>query len=143
MTVLVMDHPDLMKRLAGLATTPNQRAPARPHRMRFHFGFNQHRTSGEDSDFLRQHGAWLRDHPGLRVRLHSHTDNFGTRAYNLFLSRKRANTARQLLIEGGARASQITLCCHGSDQPLARPEDHGANRRLQLEYPGQPLARAL
>ena len=143
MTVLVMDHPDLMNRLAGLAASLNSSAPARPHRMRFHYGFNQHCTSGEDSDFLRRHGVWLRDNPGIRVRLHSHTDNFGSPAYNLFLSRKRANAARQLLIEGGARASQIILCCHGSDRPLTRPEDHGANRRLELEYADHFMAQAL
>lgn len=142
MTVLVMDHPELMNRLADLAAGLDQ-APLRPHRLRFHYGFNQHCTDRGDSDFLLRHGAWLRDHPGMRVRLHSHTDNFGSEAYNLFLSRKRANAAKRLLIDGGARADQLILCCHGSNRPLTRPEDHGANRRLELEYIDQSVAQAL
>lgn len=143
MTVLVLDHPDLMRQLAGLSANLTTDSNNRPHRLRFHYGFNQHCPTDEDADFLRRHGAWLRDNPAARVKLHSHTDNFGSDEYNQFLSRKRAATAMRILMSEGARESQITLCCRGSSTPLTRPEDHGANRRLELEYLEQTMACAL
>lgn len=149
MTVLVLDHPELMARTtfsAGLSATgaavPGS-TPRRPHRLRFHYSFNQHRLNAEDQALLRQHAQWLKHNPGARVRIHGHADAFGVSEYNQFLSRLRASSAEKLMLREGARENQITVSGWGSDRPLARPEDHAANRRLELEYLTMDMAQAL
>ncbi|MDI9244014.1 OmpA family protein [Marinobacter sp. CHS3-4] len=148
MTVLVLDNPTLLASVSLAAGMPLQVAttdqtPKRPHRLRFHFGFNQHRLNEEDQALLRQHALWLKHNPGASVHIHGHSDVFGVGEYNQFLSRLRASTAAKLMIRQGARDSQISMTGWGSDKPLARPEDHAANRRLELEYTIVDMARAL
>lgn len=140
MTLLVMDHPDLMARFAileafsGQKSLPADQGPRKPHRMRFHFGFDQHRLSEEDQEIIRQHAAYLKTHPEFRVTIHGHADAMGNEAYNGFLSRLRASAVARLLQREGVQPSRITLTGWASRKPLTRPEDHAANRRLELEY---------
>ncbi|MEX2474635.1 OmpA family protein [Marinobacter sp.] len=147
MTVLVLDNPEMLAKAAiegGLmmsATAEN--GGRKPHRMRFHYGFNKHTLDSQDVEILRQHAAYLRQQPGVRVHIHGHADNFGAEEYNQFLSRLRASAAARLLMEEGVRDTQIVTSGWGSARPLARPEDHAANRRLELDYVTQEMAQAL
>lgn len=151
MTVLVLDHPlnhpldhpELLARDAfSAAGEDSPDAPKRPHRRRFHFGFNQHRLNEEDQDLLRQHALWLKHNPGACLHIHGHADVFGVGEYNQFLSRLRASSAAKLMLNAGARENQIVTSGWGSDRPLARLEDHAANRRLELEYLSMDMAQA-
>ncbi|MDX1634806.1 MAG: OmpA family protein [Marinobacter sp.] len=149
MTVLVLDNPELMAKaavletgLGGLISKAGDDSLRKPHRMRFHYGFNQHRLSEEDQQILRQHAAYLKAHPELTVEIHGHTDAFGNEEYNAFLARLRASSAAKLLQAEGIREGRITVTGWGSRKPLARPEDHAANRRLELEYRSEQMAKA-
>ncbi|EMP55033.1 peptidoglycan-associated lipoprotein (19 kDa surface antigen) (PPL) [Marinobacter santoriniensis NKSG1] len=146
MTVLVLDTPELLAKAAvasgfmsAMASAPDHR----PHRLKFHFGFNRHAPGTEDLAMIRQHAAYLRQYPGLKVRVHGHSDNFGGEDYNRFLSRLRAHSVAKLLMQEGVAENQILLAHWGSTRPLARPEDHAANRRVELEYLSQDMAQAL
>ncbi|MDX1757377.1 MAG: OmpA family protein [Marinobacter sp.] len=148
MTVLVLDNPELLAKTTlldsqpGLPVEPLDDGPRRPHRLRFHYGFDKHQLNEEDTDILRQHAAYLVAHPEVTVRIHGHTDSFGPAEYNTFLSRLRASAAAKLLKTEGVRESQIQVTGWGSSRPLARPEDHAANRRLELEYLSARMAKA-
>lgn len=148
MTVLVLDNPELLAKAAYLDNQPLvpveelAESPRRPHRLRFHYGFDKHQLSAEDEAILRQHAAYLLAHPEMVVRINGHTDNFGAEDYNTFLSRLRASTAARILKDEGVRDSQIQVTGWGSSHPLARPEDHAANRRLELEYRSEQMAKA-
>ena len=144
MTVLVLDHPKLLAQNAFPAAGGGSNdTPKRPHRLRFHYGFNQHRLNQEDQALLRQHALWLTHNPAACLHIHGHSDVFGVGEYNQFLSRLRARSAAKLMINEGARESQIITTGWGSARPLARPEDHAANRRLELEYLSMDMAEAL
>lgn len=146
MTVLVLDNPELLARAAlasGFAAAMATPEGQRPHRLKFHFGFNKHALDHDDLAIIRQHAAYLRHYPGVKVRIHGHADNFGTEDYNRFLSRLRASTIARVLIREGVAENQIQLAHWGSTRPLATPEDHAANRRVELEYLRQEMAQAL
>lgn len=148
MTILVLDNPELQAKAALLDSQPLlpvemvEEGPRRPHRLRFHYGFDKHQLNEEDADILRQHAAYLVGHPSVAVRIHGHTDSFGPEEYNTFLSRLRASAAAKLLKAEGVHESQIQVTGWGSSRPLARPEDHAANRRLELEYLSAQMAKA-
>ncbi len=148
MTVLVLDNPELQAKAALLESHPVlsvetlEETPRRPHRLRFHYGFDKHQLNEEDTAILREHAAYLLAHPEVTVRIHGHTDSFGPQDYNTFLSRLRASAAAKLLKAEGVRESQIQVTGWGSSRPLARPEDHAANRRLELEYLSAQMAKA-
>ena len=146
MTVLVLDNPEMLARAALLFGETADSLGAdngRPHRTRFHDGFNKHVPDASDAAILRQHAIYLKNHPGVKVRIHGHTDNFGAPEYNRFLARLRANSVARLLIQEGVPHSAILMTTWGSERPLARPEDHAANRRVELEYLTLDMAQAL
>ncbi|WP_372994022.1 OmpA family protein [Marinobacter sp.] len=146
MTVLVLDNPELIANAAiaaGFTTATFGAGARRPHRMKFHYGFNKHSLDSDDIAFLKQHAAYLKDHPSVTVRIHGHSDNFGSEDYNRFLSRLRANAVARILMQEGVQESRILMAHWGSARPLARPEDRAANRRVELEYLTMDVARAL
>jgi peptidoglycan-associated lipoprotein len=146
MTVLVLDNPDLIARAAkafgpGIASLAAGARP--PHRMKFHYGFNKHSLDAGDLTTLEQHAAYLFQHPGIRVCIHGHSDNFGAEDYNRFLARLRAHSVARILTEHGVHESRIAIKAWGAARPLATPDDHAANRRVELEYQTQGALQAL
>ncbi len=64
-----------------------------------------------------------------------HTDGKGTDAYNMGLSRRRANSVKQYLVRNGIAASRIRTEGYGESRPVASNEtDDGRaqNRRVEL-----------
>ncbi len=136
MTVLVLDNPELLARAimtAGFlpdSCTESQK----PYQLKFHYGYNKHQLSTADMAMLSRHSDYLRRHTHLKVRVHGHSDAFGTDDYGHFLSRTRATTVVRFLIEEGVDEQRLEAVGWGSDKPLATREDHAANRRVELEY---------
>ena len=71
----------------------------------------------------------------IRVQVSGHTDNTGGRALNQRLSRARAESVRQYLIERGVAADRLTAAGFGPDRPVASnrtAEGRAQNRRVEL-----------
>lgn len=72
----------------------------------------------------------LAEFPDARLRVEGHTDDVGSAASNLELSRRRAETVREFLIEpGGMSAGRIEAIGLGEAEPLV-PNDSPARRAL-------------
>jgi peptidoglycan-associated lipoprotein len=147
MTVLVLDNPELMAKAAQISAINSQvntkdESPRKPHRLTFHFDFNKHRMSDEDRAILSEHAAYLKAHPDVTVQINGHTDNHGADEYNDFLSRLRAKTAAKVFEQAGVDHTQIDIKGWGSRKPLTNQQDHAANRRLELEYRSEQMAKA-
>src|SRR5690606_22719725 len=71
----------------------------------------------------------------LRGTIEGHTDDRGTEAYNLELSKRRAASVRQYLIDKGVAASRLESVGYGESRPEAdnaTPEGRAQNRRVVL-----------
>lgn len=79
----------------------------------------------------------LHDKPGLRIEIRGHTDNIGSREFNLNLSRQRAQAVRQYLMNTGAiTGDRIKSFGLGMGVPAAdNATDQGRklNRRTELK----------
>jgi peptidoglycan-associated lipoprotein len=145
MTVLVLDNPELLA-LATLAEgfQPDSCAEShKPRQLKFHYGYNKHQLSTADMDMLTRHGHYLRCNVHLHVRVHGHSDAFGSDDYGHFLSRMRASAVMHFLIEEGVNEQRLKAIGWGSDRPLATRADHAANRRVELEYVQHGVPSAL
>lgn len=80
--------------------------------------------------------AWLEATPGARVVLVGHTDSIGSLDANTALSRRRALSVQNRLVDGlGASASQIAAGGAGALSPIASnldPSGRAANRRVEV-----------
>ncbi|MCB2261531.1 MAG: peptidoglycan-associated lipoprotein Pal [Candidatus Thiosymbion ectosymbiont of Robbea hypermnestra] len=86
---------------------------------------------------LRAHAAYLSSAPAARVTLDGHTDEHGTREYNLALGYYRAGAVRDFLRAEGVPPGRLRTMSYGEERPVA--PDHGEsawalNRRVELVY---------
>ena len=97
----------------------------------FQFGFDSFNVSGSDERAVIAHGKFLAKTPIARVRVEGHTDEKGTREYNLALGERRAKSVKQILLSAGASSKQIEVITYGEEKPKG---SDAANRRVELEY---------
>lgn len=82
----------------------------------------------------------MQDNPEIDIQLSSHTDCRGTEDYNLELSQKRAQSARQFLISQGIDPERITAVGYGESRLLTdckcercTEAEHQLNRRTTFK----------
>ncbi len=101
----------------------------------FYFEFDSSVLNADARAALTAHAANLRSAPE-KVRLEGHTDERGTREYNMALGERRAKAARDFLVLQGVDASLIETVSYGEEYPavLGSSESaYGQNRRVELK----------
>jgi OOP family OmpA-OmpF porin len=84
---------------------------------------------------LDQSAQDLLDNPNIKVIVAGHTDNVGDPAFNLELSKKRAQAVRAYLIEKGVSADRMIARGYGDTEPNVpndTAEGRAQNRRVEL-----------
>jgi OmpA-OmpF porin, OOP family len=71
----------------------------------------------------------LRDNPKLEIAIVGHTDNFGEDGYNINLSRRRAESVVNFLLENKIAESRLQIRGEGEKVPVA-PNDTDEGRQL-------------
>ena len=84
-----------------------------------YFAFDSSMLRPESEAVLRQQAAWLQRNPGVRVAIEGHTDERGTREYNLALGERRAAAVRSYLIGLGVAANRISTVSYAAERPAA------------------------
>lgn len=105
-----------------------------------YFDLDSSEIRDEYRSVVEAHAAYLAEHPEARLRLEGHTDERGSREYNIALGERRANAVRQLMALLGATEQQLTPISYGEERPVALGHDESAwrlNRRVELEYTGR------
>jgi peptidoglycan-associated lipoprotein len=77
----------------------------------------------------------LRDDSGVKLTIEGHCDERGTVEYNQALGEKRANAARDYLVNAGVATSRIQTLSYGKERPFAEGHDESAwaqNRRAHF-----------
>jgi len=84
--------------------------------------------------------AILREYPNATVTVAGHTDNLGNEQTNLALSRARAETVANALINAGVNADRVHAKGYGGQKPVAdnsTARGRAQNRRVTLEVSPQ------
>jgi outer membrane protein OmpA-like peptidoglycan-associated protein len=88
----------------------------------------------------------LKANPKLFILLGGHADERGSVAYNLDLSRRRAENIQKYLVGKGIDPGRITIYAYGKSHPLKKGHDESAwryNRRVDLLVWEEPPTRDL
>jgi len=102
-----------------------------------YFAFDKADIDAASRALIARHARYLADNPGRQVRLEGHTDERGSREYNIGLGERRAQAVRQILMLDGVSAEQISTVSYGEERPAALGSDEEAwrlNRRVELVY---------
>ena len=80
---------------------------------------------------------FLDNSPTLKLQINGHTDNVGNAAYNKILSRKRAQSVVNYLIQNGIGQDRLSVMGYGQERPLVSNDDEEEgrelNRRTEIE----------
>jgi peptidoglycan-associated lipoprotein len=88
-------------------------------------------------DVIAAHGRFLAGNATVRVRLEGHSDERGSREYNIGLAERRAQTVKRALALQGVQESQVATVSYGEERPAAAGSDDNAyskNRRVEIVY---------
>jgi peptidoglycan-associated lipoprotein len=88
------------------------------------------RPDGRDQ--LAKWVVFLKQHPANRLLIEGHSDEHGTREYNLALGERRATAAKEFLEAAGIPAERITIVSYGKERPAVIGSNDAAwsqNRR--------------
>jgi len=105
-----------------------------------YFEYDSADIQGDDLDLLSAHAAYLGANPEQRITLEGHTDERGSREYNIALSERRAVSVQRVLELNGVSSGQITIVSYGEEKPAAEGNSEAAwrlNRRVEIVYQGQ------
>lgn len=103
-----------------------------------YFSYDSSSVRTEDHAIVASHAEFLATHPSAVVTLQGHTDERGSREYNLALGERRAETVSRQLQLLGATAQQIQSISMGEEEPASFGHDESAytrNRRVEIIYP--------
>jgi outer membrane protein OmpA-like peptidoglycan-associated protein len=95
-----------------------------------YFDFDKWSFKTESYSELNMLENMLRSNPGMSVEIGGHTDAVGTKNYNLFLSRKRAEAVKDFLTKKGIDARRVKAVGYGKSRPLASNDDEQEGREL-------------
>jgi len=102
-----------------------------------YFDFDSFEIREEFRGLIQAHASFLQANKQLKVALHGHTDERGTREYNLALGQKRAESVRKALVTLGVSDTQLEAVSFGEEKPMNQANDEAAyaqNRRAELVY---------
>ena len=80
-------------------------------------------------------GKLLRDNAGVKLTIEGHCDERGTAEYNQALGEKRAQAARDYLVNAGIEGSRLQVISYGKERPFDTGHDDSAwskNRRANF-----------
>jgi len=103
------------------------------------FEFDDASLTADQLDDLRAAARFLNANPNTSITLEGHTCDMGPEEYNQALSERRAENAKQFLVEEGVDASRITTVGKGEFEPVAdnsTREGRERNRRVDAIITG-------
>jgi peptidoglycan-associated lipoprotein len=102
-----------------------------------YFEYDSAEITMEGQELLVHHAGYLVANPGVHMTMEGHTDERGSREYNIALGDRRALSVQRVLELNGVAPEQITVVSYGEEKPAAEGNSEAAwrlNRRVELLY---------
>ena len=102
-----------------------------------YFAYDSSTIDSRSEAVIREHAAYLRANPQANVILEGHTDERGTREYNISLGERRGYSVKEHFAAQGVAPQQMRVLSYGEERPAAygsSEEDYAKNRRVVIMY---------
>jgi peptidoglycan-associated lipoprotein len=102
-----------------------------------YFDFDSSDIKPEFVDVIAAHARVISGNASIKVRLEGHTDERGSREYNIGLGERRAQAVRRALLLQGVGENQVTTVSYGEERPAVTGHTEEAwakNRRVEIIY---------
>lgn len=102
-----------------------------------YFSYDSTKIDARSENVIRQHANYLSNHPQMIVVLEGHTDERGSREYNIGLGERRGYSVKSYFERVGVNQQQIRVLSYGEERPAAWGSDelsYAKNRRVVIVY---------
>ena len=102
-----------------------------------YFSFDSAEMLPESQTIVSANARALTSNPRIITQLEGHSDERGSREYNIALGERRANAVRQSMIAMGVSPQQIRIVSFGEERPAASgqsEQSYALNRRVEIVY---------
>lgn len=100
-----------------------------------HFAFDSYELTAEEATKLTALVDFMKKYPNTGITLEGHTDERGTREYNLALGERRANAVKDHLSKNGISSDRVKTVSYGKERPMclgANSSCWNMNRRVHV-----------
>jgi peptidoglycan-associated lipoprotein len=100
-----------------------------------YFAFDSWSISSKSARYLEEDAQWLHANPEKALTIEGHCDQRGTQDYNLVLGKKRAEAAREYLVNLGVQANRVKIVSYGKERPFCQNNNEDCyqeNRRSHM-----------
>ncbi|MEG9326685.1 OmpA family protein [Salinimicrobium catena] len=100
-----------------------------------YFATDKYNIEGQSREALNKLAGIFKEYPNTNILVEGHTDSTGSDAYNLTLSKNRAQAVTNFLVNEGISSGRITTKWYGESQPKydnSTVEGRAKNRRVEL-----------
>jgi peptidoglycan-associated lipoprotein len=100
-----------------------------------YFDFDSSALSPMSQEVLQRKADWMNENMDATVIVEGHCDERGTAAYNLALGERRADAAKEFLVNLGVSADRVTTISYGEEKPVDPGQNEEAwakNRRAHF-----------
>jgi peptidoglycan-associated lipoprotein len=100
-----------------------------------YYHFDSVNLEAEAQEILLKNAEWMKANPRTRVEIEGHCDDIGSAEYNLALGAKRAQAARDFLLNHGITADRLVTISYGKEAPAcfeATEDCRVKNRRARF-----------
>ena len=102
-----------------------------------YFDFDSSEVRPESRPVIEANAHYLMEHSTVATVLEGHTDERGTREYNIALGERRAEAVRRLMNAYGVPSQQARTMSYGEERPAVAGHDEASyaqNRRVEITY---------
>jgi peptidoglycan-associated lipoprotein len=100
-----------------------------------YFDYNESTLRWDSQEELKIKSEWMRSHPDVDIIIEGHCDERGSSAYNIALGERRAETAKNFIVDLGVEPNRIETVSFGEERPLdprSSEEAWSKNRRAHF-----------
>ncbi len=102
-----------------------------------YFDYDSANIRAESRPVIEANSKALTKNQRTITQLEGHTDERGSREYNIALGERRANSVRQYMIGLGVSPQQVRVVSYGEERPASGGQDeqsYALNRRVEIVY---------
>lgn len=100
-----------------------------------YFEKGSYRLTPEARELLQRKAQWLQKHPDVKVIIEGHTDEAGSKEFNLALGEQRAGAVKSFLIGDGIASGRLIAVSYGNEQPIATGDTEiGRSRNRRVHF---------
>ena len=100
-----------------------------------YFEKGSYQLTPKDRELLLSKAQWLQQHPKIKVVIEGHTDEPGSKEYNLALGDRRAGAVKSFLIRQGVEPARLIAVSYGKEKPIdAAGTEKASSRNRRVHF---------